>query len=208
MNCVQLRRGTPAWRRLAAPVGYLAIRHDVKPRYDWYWPLILTAVTMGVFWLLPERPPLLGDKGVLKSICDFIVLLAAFFVAALAAVAAFDSETLDREMQGTTPTLRGRNLTRRQFVCYLFGYLAVLSFTLFLAIVAANIVVPSLHVVLSEKALWWTRAITGSIFVFGFWNMIVTTLLGIYFLVERVNIDPVSLNGPKPSARPPDRRVA
>jgi hypothetical protein len=163
---------------------------------------------MGLFWLLPERPALLGDKGVLKSICDFIVLLAAVFVAALAAVAAFDNETLDREMQGTTPTLHGRNLTRRQFVCYLFGYLAVISFSLFLAIVTANIVTPSLHVVLSERALWWTRAVSGNVFAFAFWNMIVTTLLGIYFLVERVNIDPMTLNGQKPSARPPDRRVA
>jgi hypothetical protein len=40
----------------------------------------------------------------------------------------FENKTLDHEMQGTTPTLYGRNLTRRQFVCYLFGYLAALSF--------------------------------------------------------------------------------
>jgi hypothetical protein len=167
---------------------YLAIRHEIKVRYDWGWPLVLTAVTMFVFWVLPVRPHVLGEDGVLKGVREFIVLLAAFFVVALAAVATFALETLDRPMQGTTPTLYGRDLTRRQFVCYLFGYLCVLSFALFLGCVAAQVVVPSLRVELSARVFWWVKATAGSIFTFGFWNMIVTTLLGIYFLVERVHL--------------------
>lgn len=59
---------TPAWKRLVAPVRYLAIRHQIKPRYDWCWPLVLTAVTMAIFWLLPVRPALLGDHGILKGV--------------------------------------------------------------------------------------------------------------------------------------------
>lgn len=202
-----LARGeTPAWRRLLAPVSYLSIKHEIKSRYDWFWPLVLATITMLVFWKLPVRPVLVGEQGILKSVSDFIALLAAFFVAALAAVATFERDSLDRAMQGTTPTLRGRDLTRRQFICYLFGYLAVLSFALFLAIVGAQIVTPSMKALLSPDELWWLKGAFGSIFAFAFWNMIVTTMLGIYFLVERVNVDDAALgHGPKPTAHAPKR---
>jgi apolipoprotein N-acyltransferase len=200
---------TPAWRRLLAPFRYLAIRHDIKPRYDWGWPFVLTVATMVIFWLMPVRPPLIGDTGILKGVLDLIALFAAFFVAALAAVATFERKSLDLPMQGTTPTLDGRDLSRRQFICYLFGYLAVLSFALFLSIVSAQIVTPSLVVTLSVTGLWWVKAISGTVFAFAFWNMIVTTLLGIYFLVERVNLDvPVADGGPKPTAQSPDGRAS
>jgi hypothetical protein len=179
---------TPAWRRLVAPFHYLAITHDIKFRFDWGWPLILAAITMAVFWLLPAKPAILGDAGFLKGIRDLIALLAAFFVASLAAVATFARASLDKPMEGTTPQLRGKPLTRRQFVCYLFGYLAILSFVLFLIAVIAQIIAPSLHLLFSEKWLWWVKAIGGSIFAFGFWNMMITTMLGVYFLVERVNL--------------------
>jgi hypothetical protein len=179
---------TAAWRRLAAPLRYLSIRHDIKYRFDWGWPITLTVLTMALFWVLPVKPEILGDNGVLKAVRDFIALLAAFFVVALAAIATFALETLDQPMEGTTPTLGGRDLTRRQFVCYLFGYLCVLSFGLFLACVLTQMVAPSLYLKLSPDLFWWVKAAFGMVFAFGFWNMIVTTLLGIYFLVERVHI--------------------
>jgi hypothetical protein len=115
-----LARGeTPAWVRLLAPMKYLLIKHDIKSRFDWGWPALLTTITMVLFLELPKLPALLGDAGILKSLRDLIALLAAFFVAALAAVSTFARESLDLPMEGTTPTLRGQDLTRRQFVSYL-----------------------------------------------------------------------------------------
>ncbi len=207
MNWILVKGQTPAWRRLIAPFRYLAIRHVMKPRFDWGWPIILTAITMAVFWLLPVKPEILGDTGFLKGVRDLIALLAAFFVVALATVATFSRESLDRPMQGTTPTLAGRQLSRREFVCYLFGYLAVLSFVLFLAAVAAQIITPSLRLELSITALWWVKAISGTVFAFGFWNMFVTTLFGIYFLVERVHLDTPADGTPvQPHSEPPAAR--
>jgi len=198
-----LARGeTPAWMRLLAPFRYLLIRHGLKPRFDWIWRGIMTGITLVILWLLPVHPKLLGDQGVLHGIRDLIALFAAFFVAALAAVATFARESLDDLMQGASPRLHDRELTRRQFVSYLFGYLAVLSFGLFLAIVAAEIVAPSLPIVLGQTLYWWAKAITGAIFVFAFWNMVITTLLGVYFLVERVNFDESTADGsPRESRR-------
>lgn len=179
---------TPAWKRLVAPLKYLLIKHDIKARFDWAWPIVLTVATMALFWLLPKPPSLLGEDGVLKSLRDLIGLLAAFFVAALAAVATFAREGLDKPMEGTPPTLGGVDLTRRQFVTYLFGYLALLSFSLFFFIVLAQILAPSLWHLLPLNAMWWVKAVTGTVFVFAFWNMAITTMLGIYFLIERVHI--------------------
>jgi hypothetical protein len=196
---------TPAWKRLIAPIRYLSIRHEIKSRFDWGWPLFLTTITMVAFWLLPVTPTILGEAGVLKSIRELIALFAAFFVVALAAVATFARPSLDEPMQGTTPRLDNRDLSRRQFVCYLFGYLAVLSFGLFLGAIAAEIVFPSLHAALPPRALWWVKGICGTIFTFGFWNMVITTLLGIYFLVERVHLDTPAT--PKEN-KPLNRRAA
>jgi len=184
-----LRGQSPAWKRLVAPLKYLLIRHDIKPRFDWAWPLILTIITMLVFWWLPKMPSLLGDEGILKSLRDLIALLAAFFVAALAAVATFAREGLDKPMEGKTPTLQGRDLTRRQYVSYLFGYLAFLAFALFFCIVLVQVLAPSFPFWFSENIRWWLKAVSGAMFVFAFWNMAVTTMLGIYFLIERVHIE-------------------
>lgn len=206
-----LARGeTPAWVRLLAPFRYLSIRHGLKPRFDWIWPGVLTVITVVVFWLLPVKPSLLGEHGVLHGVRDLIVLFSAFFVAALAAVATFARESLDDLMQGTSPRLNDRELTRRQFVSYLFGYLAVLSFVIFLAIVAAEIVAPSFHTMISAALLPWVKGMSGAIFAFAFWNMVVTTLLGVYFLVERVNFDESTADGgPRESrSRPGPKRVA
>ena len=145
------RGETPAWKRLSTPLRYLSIRHEIKARFDWGWPLFLTVVTMLIFWLLPVTPPILGETGFMKGIRELIALFAAFFVVALAAVATFSRESLDLPMEGTTPTLNGRDLSRRQFVCYLFGYLAVISFALFLAAVLAQVLAPSLRADLSPR---------------------------------------------------------
>ena len=206
-----LARGeTPAWVRLLAPFRYLSIRHGLKPRFDWVWPGLLATTTVVGFCLLPVQPPLLGEHGVLHGVRDLIVLFSAFFVAALAAVATFARESLDDLMQGTSPRLNDRELTRRQFVSYLFGYLAVLSFIIFLAIVAAEMVAPSLHVLVRPVLFQWIKGLSGAIFAFAFWNMVVTTLLGVYFLVERVNFDESTADGgPREShQRPGPKRVA
>lgn len=205
------RRRTPAWRRLLTPVRYLTIEHAMQPKFNWWWPIGLTSVTMAVFWALPVTPEVLGERGFLKGIRELIGLFAAFFVVALAAVSTFALESLDKPMVGTTPRLDGRDLSRRQYVCYLFGYLAVLSFVLFLVAIGAEILAPSLRILLPIRILWWARATLGSLYALAFWNMFCTTLLGIFFLVERVHLT-IPENGPvtpmERTAKPPDQRAA
>lgn len=179
---------TAAWQRLLSPLKYLLIKHSIKDRYDLWWPLGCTIFTMAVFLVLPVHAQILGDGGFLKGLRDFIGLLAAFYVVALAAVSTFSLETLDLPMEGKTPTLNNKDLSRRQFVCYLFGYLSVISFGIFLACISAEVVAPSLKFELSPAAFWWVRGVLGSVFSFSFFNMIITTMLGIFFLVERIHM--------------------
>lgn len=163
---------------LFRPFHYLAIQHGHKARLDWIWPGALTVITITVFCLLPVQPPLLGEHGIMTTLLGLIVLFSAFSVVALVAVASLARGSHDEYMH--------EDLTRRQFALHLFGYLAVLSFLLFLAIVGAQVVVPSLHVLLSRTLFSGVKLGTGTMFALAFWNMVVETMLGIYFLIERV----------------------
>ena len=144
---------TPAWRRMISPLRYWRVKHSAKRSFDYGWPLVLTVVTVGLFMFLPVRPAILGEQGFVKGLHDLIGLLAAFFVAALAAVSTVERKALDAPMIGTPPTLDGLPLSRRQFVCMLFGYLSVLAFVLYLASILAEILAPSLRATLSAGHL-------------------------------------------------------
>lgn len=182
----QHHRLSPAWRRMLSPARYLLVQHQAKRAFDYGWPLTLTIVTVIVFAVLPVQPPILGDKGFLKDLQTLIGLLAAFFVAALAAVSTVERQALDAPMLGDPPKLNGKSLSRRQFVCLLFGYLSLVSFGLVLMAVAAGALVPSFHFLINPKNFQYLRLVLGAAYTFVFWNMLTTTLLGIWFLVERV----------------------
>ncbi len=171
---------------MLAPARYLRIRHSAKFGFDYGWPLILTVLSVALFMALPVRPAILGSDGFIKGLHDLIGLLAAFFVAALAAVSTVERKALDAPMLGTPPTLGGKPLSRRQFVCFLFGYLSMVAFVLYMASIVAEVVAPSLRAAVSPYHLGWLRTGLGSIYAFVFWNMATTTMLGIWFLIERV----------------------
>ena len=177
---------TAAWRRMLSPLRYLFIRHGAKRAFDFGWPAALSIVTIAIFIVLPVRPPILGDQGFLKSLHDLIGLLAAFFVAALAAVSTVDRKTLDIPMLGAPPILDRKPLSRRSFICMLFGYLSFVAFALFLGSVLAEFIAPSLRVSVNARTLDILRLFLGLVYAAVFWNMVCTTLLGIWFLVERV----------------------
>src|SRR5258706_8987546 len=70
---------------------------------------------------------------------DLLQVLTGFYIASLAAVATFNKPGLDDPMAGDPPTLREdycaittvKPLTRRRFLCLLFGYLSWLSLFLY-----------------------------------------------------------------------------
>src|SRR5262249_16773566 len=102
----------------------------------------------------------------------------------------------DRPMEGDPPRLRQkfrgewieRQLTRRQFLCFLFGYLAFLTLLISIGAIAVNIVRPSLISLIVAKH-WAVYLKFGSLFLFlfVFWNLVTTTLVGLFYLTDRMH---------------------
>jgi hypothetical protein len=141
-----------------------------------------------------------SEKGVVGGFQKLLEILVPFYIVALAAVATFARDGLDAPMKGRPATLNIRHaqgnwvehiLTRRQFICYMFGYLAFLSLVLFVGILFLNLVSQKSGVVASEtfgKYLQFVKVAVIYIFMVPIWQMIVTTLLGVYFMSERLMV--------------------
>lgn len=172
--------------RLTAPLAYWQIRHSEKRKYDVLYPAIFSVVTVGGYLLLPVRPSLIGEKGILISVQNLLTLLIPFFVAGLAAVATAGREGLDTVTAGIPMQLGKRSLTRREFVCYMFGYLAWISLVLFAMIIVAKAIAPSLHQAVPIY-MPYVRIVSFAVFMFLLGHMIVTTLWGLFYLTDRIN---------------------
>jgi hypothetical protein len=185
-----------ALTRLLSPLNYLRIHHERKTKYDLWIPLALAFVSTIFVGVLPVPVALIRGNGLMLQISELITILTGFFIAALAAVATFNREGMDELMAGTPPTLRTiykgqpivRQLTRRQFLCYLFGYLAFVSLVLYFVI----LVIRSIEPTITELKLGQQPAIRFAAlfaFLFVFWNMIITTLVGLFYLTDRIHSD-------------------
>ncbi|MBK8158741.1 MAG: hypothetical protein IPK59_08235 [Rhodospirillaceae bacterium] len=193
--------------QLFRPVAYLRIEHPAKKLFDVTAPKWLAVGTTVILTVLPNPPLFLGEGSVLEQIQSLIQLLIGFFIAALAAIATFDEKSLDCLMEGTPATLKqpdpyqGRPtdnpLTRRQFLCFLYGYLSFLSFALYLAIMALQILQPSfdwlakialpLGPFAPVSAMDTVAAVLKLGYGFFFWQMVTVTLMGLYYLTDRLN---------------------
>lgn len=187
-----------AWlRMLLRPLDYLEIKHSSKRRYDLWLPLAIATVCTAGYVSLPETISLVSPTGVTSQIQELVKILAGFFIAALAAIATFQKPDLDRVMAGNPPTLEefdedeGRDvtraLTRRRFLCFLFGYLAFLSLALFIATATALIVKPWIMTTFPPSYLGLTRGVGAFVFFFGFWHMMSIAMLGLYYLTDRLH---------------------
>jgi len=202
-----------AARQLLVPCNYLRIREgdsllQSKAVYDYVLPAVLTAVTAGVCVGL-SIPFGMGHHPVLtKSLADLLALLIAFYMAALAAVSTFERAGIDGALKGGDATLRVLNhetgaredkkLSYRQFISYLFGYLSFISLILFISLLFFSTAWPKI-LNLGKDYKGWDHVVAlldpafFIMFFFGTWQLLVTSLLGIYFLADRMQ----SLNDPQ-----------
>lgn len=188
---------------LSRGLAYRKIRHPEMRWYTTTLPLISTIVIYIACLAIPRAIPLLGEAGILASSLSILSTLPGFYFAGLAAVATFNGTNMDSVMPSPPPTLEVRlgnhreeiDLSRRQFLSYLFSYLVILSFTICVAIVALNAVEPSISMVeKATQAAWWL-AITWAFIeqlgvlalLLALCSMVITTLHGVYFLAERIH---------------------
>lgn len=194
-----------AFRQLCIPCNYLRIRHgegilQSKLSYDFVLPILLTAITMGIaIWL--EMPlKVFGPSGVFQALSGLLAVLIGFYMAALAAVATFHREGIDQYLIGEDALLRVRSknggrkvdkkLTYRQFISYLFGYASFLSFVIYAGLLLASAAWPKLSALVKAHKTEWVMdfldPITYGVVYFALWQLFVTSLLGIYFLADRL----------------------
>ena len=179
------------FKRLLTAIDYLRISHEAKHRYDYTIPTLFALAMISCYYFIPIKPSILGKDGIISNINSIIQILTGFYIASLAAVATFKTERLDEVMEGRPPKLKGINgktelLTRRRFLCLLFAYLVTLCFLLvFIGIIAPTVsanlrdLVPALFVYIKYVSL--------SIYIFLVSQLTVVTLLGIFFITDKIH---------------------
>jgi len=174
--------------QLLRPFSYLKIVHADKWIYDWLVPAILTAFTMIFCCVFVPVGDIAGSLGLVSSLVDFIGSLPGFFIAALAAVATFNKHDID-ELMANPPKIEiihhGNPLmvemTRRRFLCVLFSYLTAIS--ILLAVVGKFSLFIEVSSTYKPLIIW--LGFFG--FLFFMWQMITATILGLYYLGERLH---------------------
>jgi len=126
--------------RLLAPLRYLAIRHQEKFKYDVLLPTAVGLVAWLIYSAVEPKPPLFGEAGLLRFARDLLIMAVPFMVGALAAVSmGAPGPHLDRRPLGVELRLDGDNLTLRQFLCHLLGYLCFLGLVTLVFVVGAGL---------------------------------------------------------------------
>jgi hypothetical protein len=194
-----------AVKQLLVPINYLRIRHGdswfrSKKVYDFVFPIILTALTCGVFWWIGISLRVFDHDELIKRVSDLLALMIVFYMAALAAVATFDREGIDTPLKGGDALLKARHhetgadfdrvLTYRQFISYLFGYLSFLSLVLYVFILVFAVGWAKFEMYFTGKFHAFLECVVDPIIFaitfFAIWQLVITSLLGIYFLTERI----------------------
>lgn len=195
------------FRQLCAPCNYLRIRHGTsllasKAVYDFVLPAVLTGGTVAAALALDIRLSIFHSDKFFASLSGLLSILIGFYMAALAAVATFHRAGIDNRLAGTDAKLSVRDpdgggikdklLSYRQFISYLFGYAAFLSFVIYAFLLLLGSAWGRIETILADspKLAWLMPGaldpISFVVVFFFLWQLFVTSLLGIYFLAERI----------------------
>lgn len=182
-------------RRLLHPLMYLSIRHKSKWLYDYLYPALSAGFVGSAILFGPLDLNLSGDRGLLDQSNSLIGILVGFFIAALAAVSTFDRPSMDDPMAGIPPTLKivEKNveynvaLTRRVYLSQLFGYLTVVAIIAYAFGSVAQVVVYDRSAFRIAGGYEIARGLFIYSYCFIVANVIVNTLLGVFYLSFRIH---------------------
>ncbi len=176
------------WRR---------IDHPVVKKINQKIPLIFGILSGIIVYFLPINLNIFGQNGIVSQTNGLLQILTGFFIASLAAVATFQRTELDDVMQGNPPKLpinsgyQFEELTRRRFLCLLFGYLSGISIFLYIFGSLATILAPVFQFLVTGSYIYHiiSRVLFSTLYCSILGNLLVTTFLGLYFLVDRIHQD-------------------
>ena len=182
--------------QLLKPLAYLRIRHPTKVVFDFWLPIFFAASIWLFFFYVIKSPRLFGGNGFITGINGLLQVLVGFYIAGLAAIATFQNPGMDDKLSGTPVTLsesyRGQSskveLTRRRFLCYLFGYLSWISLSLYLVSVIVMVSSGKISELLLHEYFYALKFGFLFIYLFVLSNLFVTTMLGLYYMSYRIHV--------------------
>lgn len=190
--------------RLFYPLRYFSLINNEKKHID-FWPTLALAVILALPFIIIPGSNFFAEGVFLDKLLGLISALTGFYVAALVAAATFTHPDLDKTIHVGAIALVTKDqdghliqelLTRREFACTVFGYLAFA--TLVLSLAAAFFV--SLHSisVVPMRSLRWVgalfeptpwlvaRGVVVFLFSMAIAHVTVVTSLGLYYLMDRL----------------------
>ncbi|GAB7127267.1 hypothetical protein JCM19000A_17740 [Silvimonas sp. JCM 19000] len=185
------------FRHLLRPFSYLSIEHKQKWQVDWVYPLVLALLSTGILFGLKRYGTiaLYADGAVIAKILGFVQGLPGFYIAALAAIATFNKTDIDKTMPSPAPRLdilvQGKvvpiELTRRRFLCSMFAFLTAESLVLIILAIFGQAIYVPVKTLLPAIYHSWTSSIYMLIFSFLFWQMLITSFWGLFYLGDRLH---------------------
>lgn len=183
---------------LLRPISYLAIKHRDSKVWviNWLVPLVVGGSLTLLVYFAGCALNVYGDKGVISTTLAFVQSLPGFYLAALAAVATFNSASMDQLMPGTPPTCEviynGRlteiKLTRRRFLSILFSYLTAASFFVTLLSIVLTTAAPAIKELIADDRVYVALRTAGALLFFvSLAQMLTVTLWGLFYLGERIH---------------------
>lgn len=180
--------------KLLSPLSYLRVRHPQKRGFDLWGPLAITAGLVVLAAILPGPVRFVAEKGVVEQVNELLQVLVGFYIAALAAVATYTHPSLNQKFAGAPAILPHRKkqgedkeLTRRQFLSMMFAYLALLSLVLYFSGILLSIFASLLTHIPSVLGRSIARSSVMIVYTFGCAQLVVITLLGLYYLGDRLH---------------------
>jgi len=179
--------------QLLKPLQYLCVTNTRRGLYQVFLPAIITAITI-LLVIISDKTVSDALKAIFEKASTILVLMIPFNITALAAIATFQSPNLDSPLSGNpVPSLRRKVrgvyadeiLTRRRYLCLLFGYMSVLGIIMFLLCIAAAVVGGMLaHSPGGTPYFEWLMI---AIISFLSGNYLTNTLLGLFYLSDRIH---------------------
>ncbi|EPA7635288.1 hypothetical protein ACRV44_000393 [Klebsiella pneumoniae] len=172
--------------KIITPVDYLMISHNEKKWFDFILPVIASIIIVSIINILPKNISLIGKDSLVSLVNGILQILSGFYIASMAAVATFQKKGMDNIMDGVAPKLRGKSLTRRRFLTYLFGYLAFVSIMLYFvggAVQLTSTSIKELHL----ANFSWLKNLCLFIYLTFVCNILSTTALGMFFMIDKMH---------------------
>ena len=184
-------------KNILRPLSYLTIDHSEKRVVDWIYPLALSTLTVIAIFSLKVfgAVSIYSADGLVSRVVGLVQSLPGFYIAALAAIATFNKADIDMKMPSPAPkiniSIRGKieeiDLTRRRFLCLMFSFLAAESILIVvIAFFAESALIPVKNL-LPKQLYTPTSLVFLFVFFTMFWQMIVATFWGLYYLGDRLH---------------------